>query len=54
MPDRLTSGEIETLFQLSDIESQCNRPLEHVHVSACTGQGIHKIIKWMEQNCFGK
>jgi hypothetical protein len=54
MPGKLTKGEIETLFRLSDIKSHCDRPLEHIEVSACTGQGIHKVIKWMEQNCFGK
>ncbi|XP_045212798.2 ADP-ribosylation factor-like protein 16 [Mercenaria mercenaria] len=54
MPDKLTHGEIETLFRLSDIKSQCGRSFEQVEVSACTGQGLSQIVKWMEQNCFGK
>lgn len=54
MPDRLTKSEIESLFRLSEIIGQCGRSVQQVEVSACTGQGLGHVIKWLEQNSCGK
>ncbi|KAL4239536.1 ADP-ribosylation factor-like protein 16 [Mactra antiquata] len=54
VPDKFTKSEIESLFRLSEIVKHCGRQVEQVDVSACTGQGVGDILKWLEQNCHGK
>ncbi|KAH3864138.1 ADP-ribosylation factor-like protein 16 [Dreissena polymorpha] len=54
MPDTLSQSELESLFHLKDIVQSCNRPLQTLEVSACTGKGLGKIITWLEQNATGK
>lgn len=54
MPDKMTRSEVETLFRLNDICLTCGHPITTVDVSASTGQGLGEIIKWLDQNAFGK
>lgn len=54
VPDKLTKSEIESLFRLNDILDHCSRQVAQVEVSACTGQGVGDVLKWLEQNCNGK